>query len=617
MDSAITRFFTIPELFQKLESLLPSPSFVALAKVDRRHYEIYTPLIYKTILLQPRSSGKNLFDSFDALDNCFRFTREITLDGRCCGSFSRSLKVFEEELQASQASQVNNNSILDTSISQPSSFSSSSAVMTLPQMVNLTHLHSYGAYSFRQPIDLAYKEDYDSGVYLTQSCDVLRFCARLVDLNMRDVPIHNEQDIVLLARALTGLNLLSNLQLCLRFGSRDLLVEAVSPLFFALPSGVEVLELGLQCLRPTDMPQTTSVTIPGVTIDTLTRRQEPLYKLRSWGGMDAARLDLETIAAMFSHCPELERLDLPDYYSATEIHRMAGAIATSCPKLKHLYHSYSGQDPLAIMMISLITAMAQDTLVSLKYNGAEDEEHRLATSIERHLGSLKKIDMQCCYHMESKSIQTILAGCRQLEMLVIEGCYDPHEFWLAEAVAQQWASTRIRHLAIEINIGSFEVLRKGTVYSRPLPIVFEDSEVDRMRQLKRLYQQLGSLVELEYLDLRIAVDVGARDEQDNYLNFRSFSFPCLMALRDEKTGRPGYLHLLAGWKNLKTLRGSFYADTEETKLTIDQDVCAWIHKHWPRVEKAAFFHRNTTLGPPFQWLVDQRADSQVPLTLFG
>ncbi|KAG0272926.1 hypothetical protein BGZ95_011281 [Linnemannia exigua] len=288
--------------------------------------------------------------------------------------------------------------------------------------------------------------------------------------------------------------------------------------------------------------------------------------------MNTTRYDLETIAALFSHCPVLERLDVPGYHSATDIQKMARAIATSCPKLKHLYHSYSGQDPLATMLISLIAAMAQDTLVSLEYSGAEDEDQRLATSLERHLRSLKKIDMLCCYHMESRSIQTILLGCQQLEMLAIEGCYDPREIWLAEAIAQQWASTRIRHLSIEINIGSLEELRKGTVYSRPLPIVFEDSEVDRMRQLKRLYQQLGSLVELEYLNLRIAVDVGARDEQDNYLDFRNFSFPCLMALRDERTGRPGYLHLLAGWKSLKTLRGSFSADTEETRLKIDQDV---------------------------------------------
>ncbi|KAF9154132.1 hypothetical protein BG015_001766 [Linnemannia schmuckeri] len=64
--------------------------------------------------------------------------------------------------------------------------------------------------------------------------------------------------------------------------------------------------------------------------------------------------------------------------------------------------------------------------------------------------------------MESKTIQTILAGCRELEELTIEGGYDPREIRLADAVAQQWASTKVRRLSIEINIGDIEELKKET-----------------------------------------------------------------------------------------------------------------------------------------------------------
>ncbi|KAF9901943.1 hypothetical protein EC991_005460 [Linnemannia zychae] len=603
MDSATIRFFSIPELLQSLEHLLSQPSFTALAQVDRRLYGIFTPLIYKTISLQPKS-GKNLFDSLNALESSFRFTREITLDGRCCGAFSRSLRDFEE-VQASQAEA----SALDTNVRlNPSSLGS--VMPSPPQMTSLTRLLSYGTYSFKQPVDLAYKAEYDNGTYLTHLRDILRFCSRLVDIHLRYVPIHNMQDVIRLATAVTALDSLRDVQLSLRFSDRDLKIKAVSPIFFALPKGVEVLELDLQSQRPAGTPSSTGEANPVVATSQLARREVPLYRLRSWGGLYSTRQGLEAISAMFSHCPELEQLDIPNYCLDADIQEVARVITISCPKLKHLYYVYNGQDPFAFLLVAIITAMAQDTLVSLEYIGAMDGEHLLAKSLERHFGTLKRIDIQCCYYIESITIQTILTGCRVLEMLAIGGCYNRHEISLAEAIAQQWASSRIRHLALEINIGNLEDLRKATVYTRALPIVFEDTEADRMRQLERLYRQLGSLVQLEYLDLRIVVDVGLTNGQEECLDYRSFSFPCLMVLKDEDAGRPGYLHLLAGWKNLKTLEGSFYADTEEAKLTFDEDVSAWILKHWPRLERAPFLPRTT-----FVHIAEQGADSQVPLIL--
>ncbi|KAG9064693.1 hypothetical protein KI688_002952 [Linnemannia hyalina] len=602
MISPASQFFSIPELFQALEPLLSTPSVVALAQVNHKLNEIYTPLIYQTISIRSKPA-KNVFDSLDSLDMSFRYARKMTLNGILCGPYSRSLKSFEDQYH--HTSQPCSPPI-DTHQQLPPS---------PPRMSNLTQLQSYGSY-LRQA-DATYTHDYYSGDYLAHLCHILRFCPQLVDLSMRDVPVHNEQDILLITRTLSGLDSLRDVKLDLRLCSRSTLRSKVfSPIFFALPRGLETLDLTLQSQISSDVRPAASNEASKVTAEQSRRRQEPLCRLRSWLGLETAKHDLESITAFLSHCPELERLRVPEYLSEEDIPEIATVITTSCPKLKHIHHWYSGQDPLAVMLTTLITTMAQDTLVSLEYGGAEDENHRLGTSLQRHFGSLKSIIMRVCYHMESATIQTILAGCRELEELTIEGGYDPHEIRLADAVAQQWASTKIRRLVIEINIGDIEDLRKETFYSRPLPIVFNDTTVDRMRQLKRLYQQIGSLHELENLDLRITVPAGAMDGQDNFLCYRNVSFPGLMALADEEAGRPGYLHLLAGLKNLRTLQGSFSANTEETKLTIDQDVCTWIHQHWPRIEKIAFFSRGTTLTAPFQWLVDQRANIQTPLDLF-
>ncbi|OAQ32003.1 hypothetical protein K457DRAFT_153956 [Linnemannia elongata AG-77] len=600
MTSPATQFFSIPELFQALVPLLSNSSIVALAQVNHNLNEIYTPLIYQTISFRSKPAT-NVFDSLGSLDKSFRYACKMKLEENFCGPYSRSLKSFEEQYhQTSQPSSplINTHQLLP---------------LSPPRMNNLTQLQSYG--SFLRQADVSY--DYYSGDYLVHLCRILQFCPRIVDLSMHDVPIHDEQDILLIGRAISGLDSLRDVRLNLHLCRGSTLKSKVfSPIFFALPSGVEALNLALQNYRSSDIQPVTSNKTREVTVEQLRRRQEPLCKLRSWFGLETAKHDLQTITALLSHCPELERLEVPEYLSDTDIPEIATVIATSCPKLKHIHHWYSGQDPLAVMLITLITAMAQDTLVTLEYGGAEDENHKLGTSLQRHFGSLKSVIMRGCYHMESTTIQTILAGCRELEELTIEGGYDPCEIRLADAVAQQWASKKIRRLLIEINIGDMEELRKETFYSRRLPIVFTDTEADRMRQLKRLYQQVGSLLELEDLNLRITVPVDAMNGQDNYLCYRNVSFPGLMALPDEEAGRPGYLHLLAGLKNLKTLQGSFSADTEETKLTIDQGVCTWIHQHWPRLEKIAFFSRGTTLTAPFQWLVDQRANNQTPLDLF-
>lgn len=606
MISPASQFFSIPELFQTLEPLLSNPSIVALSQVNHKLNEIYTPLIYQTISFCSKPA-KSVFDSLGSLDKSFRYARKMTLIGTLCGPYSRALKSFEEQYH--QTNEPNGPPIDTHQLLPPS---------PPPRMNNLTQLQSYGSYSRQADATYTtYTHDYYSGDYLVHLCHILQFCPRLVDLSMRDVPIHNEEDILLIARAISGLDSLRDVQLDLRLCSKSTLKRKVfSPIFFALPSGVETLDLALQNQISSDVRPAASNEALEVSAEQLRRRQEPLYRLRSWLGLETAKNDLQTITAFLSHCPELERLRVPEYLSDSDIPEIATVITTSCPKLKHIHHWYSGQDPLAVMLITLIATMAQDTLVTLEYGGAEDENHRLGASLQRHFGSLKSIIMRVCYHMESTTIQTILAGCRELEELTIEGGYDPREVRLADAVAQQWASTKIRRLAIEINIGDIDEFRKETFYSRPLPIIFTDAEADRMRQLKRLYQQIGSLHELENLDLRIAVPLGVMDGQDNCLCYRDVSFPGLMALADEEAGRPGYLHLLAGLKNLRTIQGSFRADTGETKLTIDQDVCTWIHQHWPRLEKIAFFSRGTTLTAPFQWLVDQRANNQTPLNLF-
>ena len=87
-----------------------------------------------------------------------------------------------------------------------------------------------------------------------------------------------------------------------------------------------------------------------------------------------------------------------------------------------------------------------------------------------------------------------------------------------------------------------------------------------MELLETFYRQIGALVELEHVQLEIAMDGGDGTDEDQAvdMNYRWSSFPDLLSL--PKNGYPGYLSLLVGLIKLEMLRGSFSAKTGETRL---------------------------------------------------
>ena len=202
--------------------------------------------------------------------------------------------------------------------------------------------------------------------------------------------------MVLIARALTGLGSLTNLSMSLRLYNTEIKDNVIPPIFFGLSARVETLGLVMyQQIRPTDMAGTANEVVPGLADESLTRRQEPLYKLTSWQGMNMSRYDLETLCSMFAHCPALVHLEVPNLRLSSDGQEVARFIADHCPRLQRLDHVHSEEDPwTTTMMVALITAMAQNTLVSLDYDGTEGEDIRLGTSLERHIGSLTEINLQ-------------------------------------------------------------------------------------------------------------------------------------------------------------------------------------------------------------------------------
>ncbi|KAG0253728.1 hypothetical protein BGZ95_006244 [Linnemannia exigua] len=99
-----------------------------------------------------------------------------------------------------------------------------------------------------------------------------------------------------------------------------------------------------------------------------------------------------------------------------------------------------------------------------------------------------------------------------------------------------------------------------------------DAISDEKRQfadLERLYREIGSLVHLENLDLRGTYIEDEGDGTEEVMERPGdVTFPGMLAIRDDETGRLGYLDLLSGLVKLKVLRGSVMVTNQEVEVTV-------------------------------------------------
>jgi hypothetical protein len=231
---------------------------------------------------------------------------------------------------------------------------------------------------------------------------------------------------------------------------------------------------------------------------------------------------------------------------------------------------------------------------------------------------------------------------------------------LADAVAAPWVCTNIVRLFLVVNLQDSRESSPSTTtttaatitaheddngdghdaagmgvwkpyYERKGPIVFTAKEEDQFRLLELFYQQLGQLIQLEYLSLKAQLDTdfGEDDwtnemQQQQWLLYQRNTLPGMLSLGDHKTGRPGFLHLFSGWKNLKSLMGSVALDTAETRRTVRLREMKFMLEQWPALTQVEFMQveepeveevgDGNEEGPTaLQWLQDERPDIEIVL----
>ncbi|KAG0214681.1 hypothetical protein BGX33_001939 [Mortierella sp. NVP41] len=464
----------------------------------------------------------------------------------------------------------------------------------------------------------------------------------LVKVKVHDVHIRNRQGFGFLAEAVSRIPRLEVLDLTVYLevhGQYSLsCAGAWSDLFFVCPPSIRKLEAHLflremdadtgeqqQAVAGDDNDNDGSDKNAGGKL-VVPKRQAPLQHL-----MDllipftTTEMTMEEVKSILSHCYKLESVYFYRSEPNPRNHDFATIVATCCPLLKRLTFGSVNCETGSSFPHDLMVAVKEQQVeefkwtVSPRFDGLGGVEATIM--FRRHSRTLRKVVFEMFAQTSSEALCAVLFVCEALEEFRVQWYDDTCKDDLAEmyillwdAVREPWVCTRLRHLKVPFEIALLDDGPDYVPYYNSMSVVsLSDREQEQFGLLKQLYRQIGSLTKLSYLDLRTLVfdDHGL----STLTPCHRCSFPALLSLGDGEWGRPGYLALLGGLTKLRELRGSVYADRDETVVTMGWSEARWIAAHWPRLEVTEFFRPHQDPTEPFRWLQEQYKDGQLALTV--
>ncbi|KAH7055108.1 hypothetical protein BKA57DRAFT_453048 [Linnemannia elongata] len=645
MDSASARFFDVPELVNHLVQHLNHAGISRLMRTSRRMEAICTPALYFHVTASFGSHKANFFGSaksIKALSKNACYVRQLDVGRHDIVYYTNCVHAFLDQQQATP---------IPTIVARPAWLAPPDphihTVLPIPPMTMLTRLD----------LDLRTNEqerdEYKSCPYylpsyrdpkatLTQVCWIIDSNPRLVDITMTAVLIKDRRDALLLTKTLYRLQRLRTLYLAFTlwdFTTRSLMPKIVLDLFFACPRNLCRLTLASHLRNEyrqlIAFPGEYNVFEPetqlswerpdeecGLTTSTMPQRQELLQGLRE---LQLGRLDQyltgNDIISILRHCPNLTTLQLPRLRKIDDIQRLGREIAQWCPKLSDLQQAnrpfLRGDQEFKKLLIWILRALPPQQVTRFIWRGVPSATIRglddAGSIFRRHSTTLKEISLNSYRNIDSKSIQTILVECGALEKCEITWPMHSDQrllcLHLEDAIEFPWACTRIQDLRLTIVIPEklFPRLADGQLpyYDRPPPITLSADETQEFRALESFYRQLGILTELRQLKLRALISDPTGQRRVSW-DYGKVAFPGMLSLGSEKTGRPGYLHLLGGLKKLTKLVGSVRLSALETRVTVGMHEVEWMDRHWPALEEAGFC-TNLSMAPnPLCWFVERR-----------
>ncbi|KAF9156999.1 hypothetical protein BG015_008502 [Linnemannia schmuckeri] len=466
----------------------------------------------------------------------------------------------------------------------------SCCVLPIPPVTFLTKLE----------IDIAYFDGFVSCPYYlpsskdprataTHICWILRLNPHLTDIVISGLSLKDDRDVRLFSMSMVDLDRLQKLSLLMLTWKEMTRVRLAPTIFYCCPPSLPSLRLEI---REEDMSgyafeftDECCLQEPGELLSwekedeewgltTIARRQGPLQHLTTLDLKESEEIVPEAdILSMLRHCPNLCELGMPNIDETKDADRLTAAIAESCPALNELtYRSYCKDDADGVLMLRIMDLLS----------------HSRSSA--------------------STAIQVLLVECRGLEVLKTRWPGERHGLCieLEDAIEFPWECTRIRDLNLAIGIPDEPLHRHLGVepyYNRPVPITLSAAEREQFEKLEALYGQIGTLTQVEGLCLEVTFyDPEGLRPLSKLMRFNTF--PGMLSIGDENTGRPGYLHHLVGLTKLRKLSGSVSAATDEAKVTVGLKEAEWMQEHWPLLKFDFIFPHCRTFQDVTRWLKD-------------
>ncbi|KAK5809308.1 hypothetical protein F5H01DRAFT_40279 [Linnemannia elongata] len=345
------------------------------------------------------------------------------------------------------------------------------------------------------------------------------------------------------------------------------------------------------------------------------RRGGPLKYLKSIRIVFDHKTNEWLLGEFVRSCPALEAIS-PPLWPGENCRLLTETVVDRCPRLRELDNCGHGS-------ADILKALPDDSLDVLSNHSfaAGDEVNPILEMVAmQHCRSIRKIRLVQCQHIDGKTVRSILMNCRSLEHFSVQD-KDRSSIRLKDLVEGEWNAVRLKVLDITVELRqqryTAAYLRKQ---GQAIPAVTEGT----WERLKKFYRRLGTLKDIEVLNLRIKSkelqwldesgqarpappsnssgkeidDDWNSDSEPRTENHNSAdaTFPGFLSLGDKRAGRRGYLKLLVGLTNLRELRGHVQATTSETRWTVGRREMVWMVKNWPSLEVIELFPADGEMG---------------------
>ncbi|KAF9123137.1 hypothetical protein BGX30_001612 [Mortierella sp. GBA39] len=589
-QTALDRFKDIPELIILVASYLDKEDIISLQLTSRKIY----PIVHDLYFRQVDFDGLSSLRKFKQAAQHARHITSLTLDEEFFDLYCDALmEVSREPATRSTLEQSRLRTCSPASTSTSSSSSSSS--LQLPNHAQLDAILGEEA---------LYKICLSSVMFTARLFYVVRFSPLLTSLTLVRFKIDSFEQLNFLARILSGIGTLEDLDLC--FCSElpsatflSTIIHCCPPLVKSLTVAIETPYDSLSASEDSDDDDDDDIPDPPAAVSgPIEDRQTPLARLRKLEFLHSEdRVDAEQYLSILEFLPALEMTDIPAVDSSQR--DVALHMAECCPRLKSLRQTGFSFDKQGIMVFQLLEAKAANTIESvLILEIHERPSSRNLLGLHHHFLSLKSIIFDQCTRVNQVTVNAILFECPDLEVFRITSyAHSDFEHSLREIVKKPWASNKFKELRLVLTLNELA----------KLPLDYypeEDMTPDGVKRLTKFYRQLASLRELRILDLKVDFDKGGMYDEDEPVEYYHYSFPGFLTLEDRQRYRKGWLGLMGGLTKLEELRGSFNIDAMLEGFEFEMSEAYWIADNWPNLEVIELFSKRRVK----KWKKNQMAE---------